>query len=71
MRWSFFLYIAVLLFAATSVIATVDEIFGDIFDDENRHDETRHDLENETTSPTIEEQINNLGETTSVRPMEN
>ena len=67
MRWSFFLYIAVLLAVATSVIASDGEIIGDSFVDENTRDEIRNDLDYETFSPIIEEEINNLGESTSVR----
>lgn len=67
MRWSFFLYIAVLLVAVTNVFANDGDDNGDFFVDENAQDEIRYDLENETFSPNIQEEINNIGEFTSVR----
>lgn len=71
MRWSFFLYIAVLLAAALSVIANEGEIVGDSFVDENTQEEIRYDLESEIISPDIEQEINNFGEAASVRSIDN
>ena len=71
MRWLFFLYIAVLLVAATNVFANDGDNSGDFFVDENAQDEIRYDLENETFSPNIQEEINNIGEFTSVRQSDN
>jgi hypothetical protein len=70
MRWSFFLYIAVLLAVALSVIANEGEIVGDSFVDENTQ-EIRYDLESEIIPPAIEQEINNFGEAASVRSIDN
>ena len=71
MRWSFFLYIAVLLAVALSVIANEGEIVGDSFVDENTQEEIRYDLESEIIPPAIEHEINNFGEAASVRSIDN